>query len=134
MPMPEKIILSYIESLLRNSIRILKDRAYQQRVWFRAEGPECSTYIDVTIHFIDGCESIFKMPVCAAYLGEENYALLQKLYQLTIEHVDLTESRINPDLLEEDVLMNDPKWHEIQALAAEIYPKLTEFVKRQNYE
>ena len=131
MTMPEEIIWTFINDLLLNAISVLKNEEYQRRVWFKVEGPEVSTYLDTTVHLIDRCEAIFKYPVCSTYLGQDNYALLKKLYELVHEHLTLTERRINADLLEEDELFSDPKWHEIIALAGKVYLKLTDFVERK---
>ena len=118
--------------MLINSLRILKDEEYQRRVWFRHEGPEVSTYIDTAAHLIGKCEIIFEDPSCVEYLGKEDYALLKKLYDLIIEHVDLTEDRIkDTDLLQENELLDNPNWHDIQTLANEVYIKLTDFMNRE---
>lgn len=132
--MPEKNIIAWIDYLLLNSIPLLKDEEYQRRVWFRHEGSEVDSYSETALHFIGGCETIFKYPSCLDFLGQENYQLLKKLYDLVIDHFDLIESRIDPDLLKEDELLNDPDWHDIQSIAEEVHLKLTEFVQRKKYE
>lgn len=135
MRLPEEVILSRIKTMLINSIDSLKDEEFQRRVWFRNEGPEADSYGDACIFLIDECESIFKQPGCVDYLGTENYEHLKKLYDLVSDHFGLTQERIiDTDLLQEDELLNDPNWHDIQMLAGEVEEKLTEFVKRKEDE
>lgn len=135
MQMHKKRILGLIEDLLLNALSSLKDEEFQRRVWFRNEGPEVSSYGSITIHLLDRCESLFEFPSCEKFLGKENYGDLKKLYELVMEHVCLTESRIiDTDLLQEDELLNNPNWHDIQTLAEKVYIELTELVKRMEHE
>ena len=130
-----KATVNIVKDLLLNSIGVLRDEDYQKRVWFGREGPEVSSYIDTAFHFFDRSELIFKDPQCREYLGEETYTMLKKLYDLLIEHVDLTEDRLlDVNELQEDELLNDPNWHDIQALSQDLYVRLSDFVKRNSYE
>jgi len=132
--MPKETILTFVKDILTNVLDVLKDEDYQRRVWFKHEGPEVSTYIDLTGHFLGRCEAIFKIPQHEEYLGIENYNLLKKLYDQIVYHVDATENNIDPESLQEDMLLNDPRWHDIQTLAGEVELKLIEFVKRKENE
>ena len=135
MQMQKKDIIGLIKSLLLNSIRILEDEDYQRRLWFRVDpnSLEVGSYSDIIVHLLKRCESIFKEPTSKDYLGEENYTLLKKLNDLASDHLDFTESRLgDSDLLQEDELLNDPNWHDIQTLAGEVHIKLAEFVKRNS--
>ena len=134
MHMREKSIIPLISDLLINSIPLLKDEEYQRRVWFQKKGPEQDSYSQAILHFIGSCESILKNPSSIHILGEENYSLLKKLYDLIVDHYDLIESRIDPDLLQEDELLNDPNWHDIQQLAEEIEPRLIQLIQRKLHE
>lgn len=127
-------LINIIQDMLLNSIGVLKDEEFQRDIWFRRNGPEVSTYIDTACHFFDTSASIFKDPSCVDYLGEEIYSKLKKLHDLLKDHVHLTEDRISVDELEEDDLLNDPNWHDIQALSEDVYNKLTEFIKRHSNE
>lgn len=127
-------LINIVKDLLLNSIGVLRDEDYQRKIWFHREGPEVSSYIDTAVHFFDRSELIFKDPSSIEQLGEENYLLLKKLYGLLKEHVDLTEDRTNVDELGENELLDDPKWHDIQSLADELYVRLNEFVKRYHHE
>lgn len=129
--MQKQIILGLIKDLLINAIRPLEDEDYQRRAWFREESPEVSTYLEVAVHLIGRCQTLFNRPFSQEYLGQENYNLIKKIYNLVLAHVDQTEERMDPDLLTEEELLNDPKWHEIQALAHEVNLKLTEFINNQ---
>jgi len=124
-------LISYIKDMIRNGLNVLQDESYQRQVWFRQEIPgEVSTYIDITVHFLSGCRSIFEDPKCETRLGKETYALLKQLYEQISSHVHLTEARLdNIDDLQEDDLLNDPKWHDIQSLARDVRIKLLDFLK-----
>ena len=126
--MREKYIKGFLKDILINSIRALKDEDYQKRIWFRFEGPEVDSYLDTIIHFIDRCEALFEEPNCINDLGNENYAFLKKLYDLVLEHLHATENRINVEQLQENELLDDPKWHEIQILASIIDVKIKECI------
>lgn len=128
--MEKKVLIGFLNDLLINSLDALKDEEFQRRVWFRREGPEVDSYIDTTCHTIELCRSLFKDPNCIEYLGKETYESLKKLHDLVLEHVDLTEERINVDYLQENELLDDPNWHDIQELSNEVYVKLTDFVNR----
>lgn len=136
MQMPEKMILGTIESLLLNAIHALKDEDYQRRIWFRAEGPEVDSYNDTCTFLMESCEYIFKNAVSKTFLGNANYSMITKLYDLVHEHYGLVEdsTKGNTDLLQENDLLDDPNWHDIQSLAQEAYDKLTAFVERKNNE
>lgn len=135
--MKNGLLLSSIKGLLNNSIDHLKDEEYQRRVWFwdgetEKEGIEVDSYLSTAEHLLNSCKRIFEDPTCIEYLGSENYNLLKKLRDLVYEHVDLTEARLgDADLLQEGELLDDPKWHDIQALAEEVYTKLNKYVEEQ---
>ncbi len=135
MHMFEKTIIGCIKDLQINSIRLFKDEEFQRKIWFfKNEEPTIvSSYCDATLHFIDGCRYIFKQPSSSDFIGKENYELLKNLYDLVLDHLHTVENKCegDPDLLGEDELLNDPKWHDIQTLAGEVDLKLTEFVKRK---
>lgn len=130
----EKEILGRLDDLLRNSLRQLKDEEYQKKIWFGNDDELMGSYNDACIYFLDRCEYFFKTPVCKVFLGTENYVLLKKLYDLVEEHFGLTEDRIDPDLIQEDELLNNPNWHDIQTLAEEVELKLKEFVTSKENE
>lgn len=134
MQMHEEMILGRIKELLKNSLVYLKDEKYQQKIWFKEEGPEIDSYSDTCLHFIGCCESIFKYDKSQNYLGDECHKNLKKLYDLVSEHFDSLEKRIDPDLLQENELLNDPKWHDIQSLAEVVETQLNEFVKGKENE
>ena len=124
----------YVKTLIINTTRVLKDEDFQRRIWFRREGPEVSSYIDTGVFFVANTKQILDDPENEEYLGKETYALLKKLYDLLIEHIDRTEDRIDPYLLTEEELLNDPKWQDIQTLAGNVEEKFKEFLERYDDE
>lgn len=129
--MKKKRMFGFLKDILINSIKALKDEDYQRRVWFRLEGPEVDSYIDTTVYLIDRCKAFFNDSSYAKELDTENYILLKKLYDLVLDHVHLTEERINVERLKENELLDDPKWHDIQTLANELDYRLREYIKRE---
>jgi len=127
-------ILGFINSLILNATRILKDEEYQRRIWFKHEGPEVSSYTETNVYFLNTCEKIFQDTAAEEQLGEETYGMLKKLYQLVDEHFESVDERIDSDLIQEDELLNDPHWHDIQTLAEKLEEKLEEFVMRHTDE
>jgi hypothetical protein len=127
-------LINIINNLLRNSIRILKDEDYQRRVWFRNEGAEESWYTETVFHFLDSSDKILDDPACVDQLGEQNFSLLRQLHDQLTDHVDLLEERTDPDCLEENELLDDPNWHDIQTLSEDLFIKLTDFVARNSHE
>lgn len=121
-----------VKDLINNGIYDLSREDYQRRVWFRREGPEVGSYIDSVTYFIARCDSIFKEAESAQYLGKENYVLLKKLYDSVLGHLELTETRINADELNEEELLNDPNWHDIQSFAELLYSNLKELIKEES--
>lgn len=131
MHMQSKILISYVNDILTNALGSLKDEDFQRRVWFHQQGAEVSSYIDCTTHFLDRCESIFKLQDAEESLGVETNKLLKTLYELISIHVDDTENKMDPYEIKEEELLNDPKWHDIQTMAEEAYIKLKEFIEKQ---
>lgn len=132
--MKKKFAIGCVKDILKNAVVALKDEEYQQRVWFRRQGPEVDSYLETTTHFIDRCETLFKDSNYLKYFGEEETALLKKLYDLVLQHLYLLEDKVDLDQLQEEELLNDPNWHDIQALAAEVEIKLKEWLVRNNHE
>lgn len=133
--MQKKNILGYVKSILNNALSPIKDEEYQRRVWFGngIEHGELSTFIDATIYLISRCKYIFNIPGSAEELGQENYDKLKMLYDLVNQYVDDVELTVDFTVedIEEDRLLNDPKWHDIQILAEEVYERLEEYVKEK---
>ena len=132
--MKKNNLLNIINDLLLNSISILKDEDYQRKIWFRNEGTDESFYTDTVYHFIDSSEKILKDPTCIQQLGEQNFFLLKKLQEHVKDHVSLLEDRIDPDCLQENELLDDPNWHDIQTLSEDLFIKLTDFITRNSHE
>ncbi len=120
--------------MLVNSIRILKDEDYQKKVWFRKEGYDESCYSETVFHFLESSEKILNDQHHVGLLGEQIFFILNELYNLVKEHIDLLEEYCDPDLLEENELLDDPKWKTIQAHAEKLFIKLSTFVSRKTKE
>ena len=128
MPMQSKKLIGYLKDMLINSLQAIKDEEYQRRVWFHQDGPEVDSYIDSTSYFLESCEFIFKLPDVIENLGGQNYQLLKQLYDLVSVHVDRIEQKRDPYQLEEEELLNDPKWQDIQSIAEKVYNALEDFI------
>lgn len=131
----EKGIIGVIKTLLINSIESLKDEEYQKRVWFRAEGPEVDSYEDSIIHFLTYSHHILNDPSAINFIGEDRYNLIKKLNKLIRMHLNSSQSKMEDvDCLEEEELLNDPKWQDIIALTSELDIKLKQLLKEKESE
>ena len=130
--MSRKQILGLIRSLSSNALEFLKDEEYQKKIWFRKEGPQSSSYLEVVEYFISRCDMLFNNLNLKEFLGNDNYVMLKNLYDLIINHLDDAENRfVDVDLMTEHQLLDDPKWQDIQSLAEVIHVKLDKFLKEQ---
>lgn len=132
--METKSLMNAIGNMLQNSIRILKDEDYQRKVWFRDESTDVSCYTETVSHFLRTSGLIIKDPNCIVQLGEQNFSLLEHLHYLIKEHRGLLMERIDPDCMEENELLDDPNWQDIQTLSEDLFIKLTDFVTRRSNE
>lgn len=109
----------YIKPLV-DCIKEIQDEAYQQRVWVEGIGLECSSFDEAINSFFDYYDGLKPELVKEEYnLNPHQIYLIHLLAEKLIEYsseVNFVESATT--------VLNDPKWHEIQHFAKEVYTKL----------
>ena len=98
-------------------VDIISDKAYQERVWIRAEGPECYDKSEAYNDFFDLGE-----PIIDEFM---EYELTDTQYKLIVElRNKLNEFTTNCELVKpyrsDEELINLPEWQEIRDLAKKV--------------
>lgn len=108
-------------TLLLDVIKNIQDKEYQERIWIRAEGPECSDFGDTMNDFFDFYDGIkdFENKYAEYGINAKQYLLLNRLYQQLRDYCDITP--ISPK--DKDILA-DPRWQKIRDFAKEVYVAL----------
>ncbi len=124
--MTKEIIRQQIlEEFLKNIVR-LSDEKYQERVWVRAEGPECNDIDDAVVDFFDDGN-----PILEKYKGygisESQYSLLMTLHQKLRKFTD-TFGVYSPEKSTAK-LIQFPQWQEIRDVSKKVL-KAFNFNKR----
>jgi hypothetical protein len=100
----------FLDSFIQN-IACLSDERYQQRVWVRAEGPECDDIDDAVCDFFDDGN-----PILEKYqeygINENQYKILMKLHSKLRTFTD-TFGVYSPFKSTEQ-LISLPQWQEIR--------------------
>ncbi len=102
-----------LEEFLKN-IACLSDKNYQERVWIRAEGPECDDIDDTVCDFFDDGDFILKERK-SFEITDNQLDALTKLYEKLRIFADDFEI-YSPDKSTE-ILLKNPAWGEIRDLA-----------------
>lgn len=115
--MDKKIIREQIlEEFLKIVVR-LSDEQYQERVWVRAEGPECNDIDDTVNDFFDDGEPLFEK--YQEYgIGEHQYEVLMKLHKKLRFFTD-TYGVYYPNK-STITLVRMPQWAEVRKTAQEV--------------
>lgn len=90
----------------------ISDMDYQQRVWIRAEGPECDDFCETVNNFFNYC--------CAILNDYQFYGLTEIQYVFLKEFSDQFDvfSREHPG--SELEFIDSPEWHRITEMAKEV--------------
>ena len=105
-----------LDSFIQN-IDCLSDENYQERVWVRAEGPECDDIDDAVCDFFDDGN-----PILEKYkeygITENQYKLLMKLYSKLRVFTDTFGVYSSAKSTEQ--LIKLPKWREIMEISKKV--------------
>lgn len=105
-------LYSFIEN-----IACISDEKYQERVWVRAEGPECDDIDDTVCDFFDDGN-----PILAEYkdfeITESQYKLLMSLHAKLRKFTD-TFGVYSPEKSTEK-LIKLPQWQEIREISKKV--------------
>ena len=109
-----EIIKNFVQQVLES----FTDKKYQERVWIKAEGPECDSYTESMCAFFDDFEGMFnelRRDYHQYGISKAQYDRLMNLY----EKLDDYDPPLNdPEILE------DPEWDKLVHLAKEVYDLL----------
>ena len=104
----KKILNNHLET-----ISGIADREYQERVWVRAEGPECDDYTESICHFFDDGD-----PIIENYqdydINENQLSELIKFRKALDKFSSDTKYHLGPDFL------YTPEWAEITIMAKKV--------------
>ena len=105
------------------TIKVLSDKEFQERIWLKGLGPECCDFDEVICDFFDDSEGIF--PKYRKYgISEKQYQILLKFYKLLERYCDYTSEE---GIVEAEIILKDPKWHEIQEFAKKVLKAFEDF-------
>jgi hypothetical protein len=111
-PVNKKQILdSFIEN-----VACISDEKYQERVWVRAEGPECDDIDDTVCDFFDDEYILEKYKDFG--ITESQYELLRTLHEKLRKFTD-TFGVYSPGKSTEK-LIQLPQWHEIRDMSKKV--------------
>lgn len=105
----------------------LCDPDFQRRVWFRLEGPEVSTFEETTGNLMDSYLDHQTLPEYQLYYENEYGALIKQLYEKI--HAYTTNSETIYNSVNEEQLLNDPKWLSIVSLSKKTVESLNRRMK-----
>ena len=112
----EKIRRQVLEEFLKNIAR-LSDEKYQERVWVRADGPECNDIDDAVCDFFDDGD-----PILEKYkdfgITPSQYELLTTLHEKLRKFTD-TFGVYSPYKSTKDLIQR-PQWQEIREISQKI--------------
>ncbi len=108
----EGIVKRFLETIYE-----ISNTEFQERIWIKGLGPECSSFEDVICDFFDNGEDIMN--------NYKNYGITNKQYKVLLrlskpldkysDEVMTYSANINPE-----VIIKDKKWKKIQKLAKEV--------------
>ena len=105
-----------LEEFLKNIVR-LSDEQYQERVWVKAEGPECNDIDDAVCDFFDDGD-----PILEKYkdfgITDVQYETLMKLHR-KLKKFTFTYGVYYP-YKSTGKLIKMPEWQEIRELSKEV--------------
>ncbi len=106
----KKRLLGYY---LKN-ISHIASREYQERVWIRAEGPECDDFTETVCHFFDDGDPILKQ--------YKSYKITEEQYRILLNFRNFFESFFESDdrpYLAEDFI-DTLEWQNVMNRAKEV--------------
>ena len=113
--------------MIVHGIRSLSDPLYQKRIWVEGKGPEVDSYDDTITYFSDMCELIFEAPLDYEGIDVENLKLLKRLYLMVMDYDSNLDNGRAPQ--EVNCILEDPKWHQIQEFAGDVFRKFQRVIK-----
>ena len=96
------------------TIAEISDKNFQERIWIKGLGPECSSFEEAMCHFFDDGEPILKK-YKEFEITKEQYKKIIKLQNELQKYCDKVPVVVN----DKDVL-SDPEWAKIRKIAKKV--------------
>ena len=105
---------------LIRAIGYISDLEYQKRIWIRGEEPEVNNFEETIDFFLDDYEGFKDLATRHKEYGlsDEEFEFLKQFYQKIYDYNELFDGKTDAEVVE------DPKWHEVVALAKIVHKKL----------
>ena len=103
----KKQILVWVQELIKN----VSDKAYQNRVWIRGEGPECDDFDETCCNFFGAVDPLLK--------DYKDYWLTDNQYQILKNFRDEFEKFSDVNDLPQ-LFIDTPEWTRITLMAKEV--------------
>lgn len=117
---------SYFKFLI-DTMKIIQDLDYQERIWLRGEGPECNDFGDTMDDFFDFYNGIgdFENKYAEYGINIEQYLLLTELCKILSDYCYITP--ISP---KDEVILADPRCKQISDYAKMVCASLIKLSAR----
>lgn len=110
---------SYFNTIFLGSLKPIFDKKWQEKGWGGKDDPaKYVGYDEIVMGFMEAAEVVLQSP-SQYHLSKNQEAKLKKFVEILDEY---DESANRPD--EEENIIHDPLWHEIQLYAKELYDDL----------
>lgn len=94
----------------------ISDAEYQERVWVKGLGPECSNFDETMCNFFDDYNAEEVVKNYKDYgISQKQYKVLLKFYNTLREYSDKT-----PETVNDHEVLSDSDWYKIQEMAKKV--------------
>ena len=105
------------EGVLRRfleTIAEISDKNFQERIWIKGIGPECSSFEEAICDFFDDGEPILK--------NYKEFGLTDKQYEEVIQLQNELQKYCDktPEIVDNKEVLEDPEWAKIRKIAKEV--------------
>lgn len=105
----QQILRTFLETIFE-----ISNKEFQEKIWIKGLGPECSSFEEAICHFFDEGEPIMKK-YKTYNIGNDQYQKIIILNDKLRKFLDKT-----PMLVHEENIIFDPEWIEIREKAIDV--------------
>ncbi len=105
----QQILKCFLETVAE-----ISDEDFQERIWVKGLGPECSSFEEAICHFFDDGEPILK--------NYKEFKITDKQYEEVIQLCDELQKYCDkvPVVVNDQEVLEDPEWGKIIKIAKEV--------------
>ena len=105
----EGVLKRFLETIFE-----ISDKDFQERIWIKGLGPECSSFEEAICDFFDDLEPIFK--------NYKEFEITDAQYEKVIQLRDELQKYCDkvPEIVNEEEILSDPAWDKIIEEAKEV--------------